>query len=179
MKALKILLIIVVVLVAVPLIAALFVGKTYQVEREVVIEQSRAEVFDYVKYLKNQDYYSVWSMRDPDMKKTFEGTDGTVGFVAGWESSNDEVGVGEQEILAIDEGKRIDYELRFMKPFEASDKAYMLFEDAGPGATKVKWGFDGDMDYPMNLLLVLMDFEEMLGADLQQGLDNLKKQLES
>jgi hypothetical protein len=37
-------------------------------------------------------------MMDPDMKKTYRGTDGTVGFVSEWESNKKDVGTGEQEI---------------------------------------------------------------------------------
>ena len=50
---------------------------------------------------------------DPDMKKTYRGTDGTVGFVSAWDSEKDDVGKGEQEIIKITDGERIDYELRF------------------------------------------------------------------
>jgi hypothetical protein len=35
------------------------------------------------------------------------------------------------------------------------------------------------MKYPMNLMLLFMDMEGMLGGDLEQGLTNLKGVLES
>ena len=75
---------------------------------------SEDEVFDYVKYLKNQDNFSKWASMDPDMQKTYRGTDVTVGFVSAWASDNPDVGVGEQEIKAITAGQRIDFELRFI-----------------------------------------------------------------
>jgi hypothetical protein len=112
------------------------------------------------------------------MKKTFTGTDGTVGAIAGWDSKDKNVGVGEQEIKKIVEGKRIDFELRFKVPFESTDNAYMITEAVSTNQTKVKWGFDGKMPYPMNLMLPIMNMEEMLGKDLQDGLNNLKAVLE-
>ena len=45
--------------------------------------------------------------------------------------------------------------------------------------TKVSWGFKGHMNYPTNLMLVLMDFEKIIGDDLQIGLDKLKINLEN
>ncbi len=30
------------------------------------------------------------------------------------------------------------------------------------------------MDYPMNLMFLFMDFEKIIGGNLQTGLDNLK-----
>jgi hypothetical protein len=54
----------------------------------------------------------------------------------------------------------------------------MITEAISPNQTKVKWGFDGKMPYPMNLMLPIMNMEEMLGKDLQDGLNNLKAVLE-
>lgn len=178
MKALKKILLVIVVLVAIVLIMAAFTKKNYAVERQIVISKPKQEVFDYVKHLKNQDSYSKWAMMDPAMKKTYTGTDGTVGFVSAWDSDKKDVGKGEQEIKKITEGERVDFELRFIKPFEATEHAYMLTEAVSPSETKVKWGFDGHMAYPMNLMLLWMDFEKMIGDDLQTGLTNLKSNLE-
>ncbi len=178
MKILKSILLAVAALVAITLVVALFIDQDYHVEREIVINQPKQEVFNYVKYLKNQDNYSKWATMDSEMKKTYTGTDGTVGFVSRWESTNEEVGVGEQEIKGITEGEKLDFELRFYEPFEATDKAFMTTESLSDNSTKVKWGFNGHMAYPMNLMLLFINMEEMLGNDLQQGLDNLKTVLE-
>ncbi|WKV12378.1 SRPBCC family protein [Marivirga harenae] len=179
MKILKIIGIAILGFIILALIVGAFTEKDYAVEREIVINKSQSEVFDYVKYLKNQDNFSKWSTMDPHMKKEYKGVDGTVGFMSSWESDSSDVGVGEQEILSIEEGKRIDYALRFFEPFESSEKAYIEVESVGDNQTKVIWGFKGRMDYPMNLMLLAMDFEAMLGADFEYGLQELKKILES
>ncbi|TRW95906.1 SRPBCC family protein [Flavobacterium gawalongense] len=165
-------------IIALALLIALFLPKEYAVEREITINQPKDSVFNYVKYLKNQDIFSVWNRKDPKMIKTFSGTDGTIGFVYSWNSQDKNVGVGEQEIKKIIEGERIDFELRFKVPFESTDNAYMITEAISSNQTKVKWGFDGKMPYPMNLMLPIMNMEEMLGKDLQDGLNNLKVVLE-
>lgn len=178
MKILKKILITLAILIAIPFIVALFVKKDYAVEREIVINTPKSEVFEYVKYLKNQDNYSKWATMDPEMKTSFRGTDGTEGFVSAWESQNKDVGKGEQEIIKITEGERIDYELRFIEPFESNDLAYMITEEISEHETKVKWGIKGAMKYPINLMLLVMDFDKMLGDDLEYGLDKLKRLLE-
>ncbi len=174
----KKILVTIIIIIAIPLVVAMFVKKEYSVEREIVINKPKQEVFDYVKYLKNQDNYSKWATMDPAMKKTYRGTDGTVGFVSAWESENEDVGTGEQEIIKITEGERIDFELRFIKPFEATEPAYMTTEKIAENQTKVKWGFRGHMNYPMNLMMLFMDFEKMIGDDLETGLRKLKTELE-
>jgi hypothetical protein len=178
MKVLKKIFLFFVLLITVFLLIAAFSKKNYGVEKEIVINKPGQQVFDYIKHLKNQDNYSKWAMMDPAMKKTYTGTDGTAGFISAWDSDKKDVGKGEQEIKKITEGERIDFELRFYKPFESTEAAYMTTEAISPTATRVKWGFNGHMDYPMNLMLLFMNFEKMIGDDLQTGLSRLKGNLE-
>lgn len=178
MKILKTILYIVLGLVAVVLIVALFVKKDFSVEREITIHRPKSEVFDYVKFLKNQENYGVWYARDPGMKREYRGTDGTAGFVAAWDSESKDVGKGEQEITKITEGERIDSELRFSEPFESTSPAYMITESAGENETIVKWGFTGRMNYPMNIMLLFVDMNDAAGKDFETGLNNLKDILE-
>jgi hypothetical protein len=179
MKIIKRILFALLGLIAVALIAALFMPKDYSVEREISINQPKDSVFNYVKYLKNQNNFSVWAKTDPAMKKTFSGVDGTVGAISTWESKNENIGIGEQEIKKITEGERIDFELRFKSPFEATEEAYMTTEAISASETKVKWRFNGGIDYPMNLMLPFMGMDEMIGKDLETGLANLKVILEN
>lgn len=178
MKILKTILLSLLGIVVLLLIVAALVTKEYKISREITIAKPKQEVFDYVKLLKNQNNYSVWATADPDMIKEFRGTDGTIGFVSAWDSKVKDVGKGEQEIIGITEGQRIDYELRFILPMQSKDHAYMTTEAMSEGTTKVKWGFNGKMDYPTNLMLLFLDFDEMLGPDLDQGLSKLKTLLE-
>lgn len=177
-KVLKILGISLLVLIGLWLIAALFAPNSYHVERDIVVNRPVSEVYDYARFLKNQDEYSVWTDIDPKMKRHFRGTDGTVGFVSGWDSENDEAGAGEQEIVKMDSLNRIDYALRFSRPFESQMNAFMAFEAIGPDQTKVRWGAFGDIPYPMNAMALLMDMEDMIGDDYAQGLKRMRDNLE-
>ncbi len=178
MKILKKILTFLGIFIGLVLIAAIFVRKDYSVEREIVINKPKQQVFDYLKLLKNQDNYSKWAMMDSKMKKEYTGTDGTVGFISAWDSENDEVGSGEQEITKITEGERIDFQLRFQKPIKSSSPAYMTTESLSDSTTKVKWGMKGTMVYPTNAVLLFMDISEILGRDLTTGLTTLKGVLE-
>ncbi len=161
------------------LIVALFVKKEYTIEREMVIEKPRQTVYDYIKYLKNQDQFSKWANMDPAMKKAYRGKDGAVGFVSAWESENSSVGKGEQEIKKAS-GWLKD---RYRTPFHETYTIHFLQlydHDGSPGInTKVKWNFNGKMNYPMNLMMLVMDMDEAIGNDLQAGLDNLKVIMEN
>jgi uncharacterized protein YndB with AHSA1/START domain len=176
MKILRGILFTILGVIALLLVIALFVNKEYAIEREIVINKPKAEVFDYIKHIKNQDTYSVWNMMDPDKKQTFTGIDGTAGFIYAWDGNSD-VGAGEQEITKVDEGNRIDMELRFERPMEGVAFAYMATEDGGNGATKVKWGMTGKSSYPMNIMNLMTD--SMMGDGLEKGLVNMKTNLEN
>jgi hypothetical protein len=147
-----------------------------KIEKSIEISRSSREVFDYLKYTRNQDNFSVWNMADPSMKKDYQGTDGTVGHIYRWDSANKNVGAGEQEIIGIDEGKKIGYELRFFRPMRNVGKSYFLINGKGESFTSVIWTFDSPMKFPYSLLAPV--FKKMMGKDLEKGLTNLKTILE-
>lgn len=175
MKFLKGLLIVIAALIILVLVSALFMDKKYVIEREITIRKPKAEVFEYIKHIDNQDNFSKWNMADPNKKTDKKGTDGTVGYKYAWDG-NDDVGAGEQEITKITEGERIDTALRFKRPWEGTANAYMATEAITATSTKVKWGMYGESSYPMNITNFMS--EMMLGGDLETGLTNLKTILE-
>ena len=172
MKIIKYILIILGILIALFLIVPLFLSNNYAVEKSITISRPKTQVFDYIKYLKNQNNYSKWGSMDTAMKKTFTGTDATPGFVAAWESDNKNVGKGAQEIKKIND-TRIDYELRFEKPMKDVADAYMSADSVAIDKTLVKWQISGYMKYPFNIMGLFMD--KIIGKDLEIGLQNLKK----
>jgi hypothetical protein len=167
-----------IVIIGVVLISALFIEEDYTVTRSIEIIKSQKEIFDYLKFLKNQDEFSIWSKIDPNMKKSYQGIDGGIGFISSWDSVNEDVGKGEQEIIKLTPTTRIDFELRFIEPFEATHDAYFILEQINDNYTKIIWGFDGRMEYPMNIISLFMNMDSMLGPDLRQGLINLKEIME-
>jgi len=170
-------LIVIVLIVAAVLIAAMFAGKEMNIERKVLIDKPLNEVFDYLKFVRNQDHFSVWNMTDPNMNKYYKGTDGEVGYVYSWDSpTNKNVGAGEQVILSIEEGKNIQYEVRFSRPMKNVAKSGFVFEKVSENQTHVLWGFYSPAKFPMNVMKGVM--EKMLGKDLEKSLGNLKNVLE-
>ena len=160
------------------MVIALFVDNDYNVENQILIQQPKEDVFTYVKSIQNQDKFSNWANIDPNIKKSYSGTDRSASFVSAWESDHPEVGKGEQEIIKITEGQRIDFEFRFFEPFAGVYTGYMITEAVSAAETKVRWGFDGRMDYSFNLMLLTSSFQNTMKKDFGIGLQNLKEQLE-
>jgi hypothetical protein len=54
----------------------------------------------------------------------------------------------------------------------------MSVEAVNVDQTRVQWIFNGKMKYPMNLMLLFINIEKMIGKDLEEGLKKLKSLLE-
>lgn len=162
-------------IIALLFIIALFMRKDYNIHREIIINAPKQKVYDYLKHLKNQDNFNKWVMTDPSMKRDFKGTDGTVGFIYGW-NGNKKAGEGELEITALEEGKRIETEIRFIRPFAGLSHASTVITAVSADQTKIVWGNKSFMKYPLNLMLSMI--EKMLAKDMDISLQNLKNILE-
>lgn len=158
-------------------VLALLAPKSYDVSRSIEIGKPKAIVFDNVKYLKKQQEWSPWAKKDPNMEKKFTGVDGEVGAISYW-NGNKDVGEGEQEITRIIEGKRVEAELRFMKPFKSTSDSYLDLMELGNGKTTVTWGFKGENKFPMSIMMLFMNMDKAVGKDFEEGLRNLKSILE-
>ena len=159
------------------LVLALIAPKSYEVSRTIVVNKPVSEVFKFLTYLKNQEIWSPWEKKDPNMKKTFSGTDGTVGAISAW-IGNKDVGEGEQEIISIEENKTIKSKLRFFKPWKSESDAFLRTEEVDKG-TKITWGFSGINKIPTNIFLLFTNMDKAVGKDFEEGLANLKKHLEN
>ena len=157
------------------LLIAIFMKRKHSVNREIIINAPRQKVFDYLKLLKNQEQFNKGAMADPDRKREFKGTDGTVGYIYAW-SGNKNAGEGEKEIKNIIEGKRIETEIRFVKPMATSAYIIMETESLSDEQTKVYWSNAGTLKYPLNIMVPMV--EKMITKDMDSSLLNLKNILE-
>jgi uncharacterized protein YndB with AHSA1/START domain len=163
-------------LIGLVLLTALFIKKEYKVERVIIIDQPVERVFDYILYLNHQHNYNKWWMADPHVKLELKGKDGTIGYIVCWDSFNNQLGKGEQEIKSIDVNHRIDFEIRFIRPFSNIAQVYMTTEPITDDITRFKWGFIGKNKFPLTLMNPLMD--KLIGKDLAKSAANLKEILE-
>src|ERR1039458_6731556 len=134
-------------IIALLFIIGLFTTREHYVKREIIINAPLQKVFDYAKLLKNQDEWNKNAKGDPDKKEGFKGTDGKVGFIISF-SGNKNVGKGQKEIMNIIEGKRIETEMRFVKPMTFTASLIMNTESLSDNQTKITLSHDGILKYP-------------------------------
>ena len=157
------------------LLMALFMKREHYVRREIIINAPRQKVFDYLKLLKNQDEFNKHAMAGPGRKREFKGTDGTVGYIYAW-SGDKNAGVGEKEIKNLIEGKRIETQIRFVKPIQAIANIVMETESLSDNQTRVSWSNAGVLKYPINIMVPMM--QKHVTKDMDTSLATLKNILE-
>ena len=175
MNILITILLVLICIIALLLIIGLFTKKEHDVKREIIINAPLQKVFDYAKLLKNEDEWNKNEKTDPNKIQEFRGKDGTVGFIIAF-SGNKNVGVGEKEITNIVGEKRIEIEMRFVKPLGFTATLIMDTESFSDNQTKVNLSHTGTMKYPLSIMIPI--FEKMFAKQMDISLSNLKNILE-
>jgi hypothetical protein len=172
MKILKKVLITLVALLAIVLLIAAILPKTFHAGSELIINKNSDEVFNYIKQIKKQGEYDNWSRQDPNIQREYSGEDGTVGFTYTWKS--DKVGNGKQVITNVLEGKRVEMDLYFNGEGQAN-KSFIAVDSVAQNQSKVTWEIDGKIPFPFNIFTLFYDMNE----DFKEGLINMKANLEN
>ena len=175
MNTLITILLVVAGIIALLLIIAIFMKREHYVRREIIINAPVQQVFDFLKLLKNQDKFNKWAATDPNRKWEYKGTDGTVGFIIAW-NGNKNAGEGEKEIMKIVEGKRIETQIRFVRPMTTTANVIMETESLSDHQTKVYLTNAGTLKYPMNIFIPMA--EKKFPKDMDASLSTLKNILE-
>jgi hypothetical protein len=75
-------------------------------------------------------------------------------------------------ILESRPGELVSIQLQFFEPFAATNEArFELAESAG--GTRVRWSMEGRNDFLGKAISLVMDMDEMVGAQFERGLADL------
>lgn len=165
---------IVVGLIALVLIVAAAAGTGWSYEKSIVIGAPPERVWENVRSLGAMNRWNPWMDRDPHIKTTFSGTDGTPGARFSWESEVKNVGAGSQTIVKVTPNAEMDTRIDFLRPFKGTGDGYVKVWEEG-GATKVVWGIVSSTPYPMNIIKLFGVIERNMDKDFGIGLGKLKR----
>ena len=147
---------------------------SFEHTRSIAIAAPPAAVHALVADLRAWTKWSPWEGLDPDLKRTYSGSDSGVGARYAWVGKKS--GEGSMLITSV-ASDRIALDLDFVKPFKANNKVIFRFEPDGNG-TRVTWTMSGTR----NMLLAVMGklfFDAMIGRDFDKGLAKLKALVEA
>lgn len=171
--------VVLIAIVSVAAVVALFTRDKYTLLRSVVIRKSSHDVFEYIRLNRNQKSYSKWLSLDPKTKIEYRGSqDGTPGAILAFSSNDKKAGTGEWETKKVSPDTGIEFELRFLEPFEFTANGEFQTKALNSQETEVTWIYNSGMKWPMNFMLLFMDMDKLVGNDIQISLENLKNVLE-
>ena len=145
----------------------------FRIERSIHIDAPAPVVFAQVNDFHRWDAWSPWAKLDPSMTKKIEGPPQGVGATYSW-TGNDQVGAGRMTILSSQPPDKVDIELEFLRPWQATNKAIFLLlpEDDG---TKVIWAMEGTNNFMAKAAGLFVDIDALIGKDFEKGLADMKK----
>lgn len=175
-------LIIIGAIIALLLIIPAFMPSSVQVERSIEIEAPVELVFDQVVDLKKNFNWSPWAEKDTAMEVTWGETTSGIGASYSW-TGNDEVGSGTMTIAEVQENAFIRNDLDFGDMGKGTgtwkfESVTAEGEENGTPVTKVTWGMDSELEWPIGRYLGPM-MDGWVGPDFEKGLANLKEVAES
>ncbi len=179
-KAIKIVGMVVVGVVALFAIVAAFLSPRSHIERSIVVNAQPSAIFQQINGFKNINKWSPWMEKDPNTTTSFEGPEAGVGAKMNWQSK--ELGNGSQWIIESDENKHLKTGMQFVD-FDGTYTSDINLEPV-EGGTKVTWTYDGDVSgsgMASSIMGKIMGqfMDGMMGPDYERGLTKLKAVAES
>ena len=171
-RALAIAAAVIVVLVGGVLVAASLQPDALVVSRSTTIQAPPEAIYPLIADFKRWRAWSPYEDKDPGMRRSFAGAESGVGAAYAWEGDG-EVGAGRMEIVEAAPPGRVTLQLDFSRPFEAHNSVDFTLAPK-PGGTEAAWTMRGPMPFLSKVMCLFIDMDQMIGADFEKGLANLK-----
>ncbi|MET2983903.1 SRPBCC family protein [Aureibaculum conchae] len=172
MKALKYILLLLLLIIVAGSIYVATLENTYNVQRTKVIHAPEDVVFNMVNDYKTWPSWSPWLGQDPETKLTYGEKASGVGASYAWQSENVDVGEGSMETLSTEKDS-ISQKITFIKPWESTSNVYWNFKKVDKG-TAVTWGMKGDLDFMSKAFMAFNGgMDKQIGPDYERGLEKL------
>lgn len=148
----------------------------YHVERKLAVAAPPELVFGVLNDLHQFAgvmvlFGSPWEQLDPNMQKTFEGPAAGVGQSYAW--SGKKVGKGKMTIEESVPGQKVGMKLEFVEPMKSTATCVLTLSGT-PTGSFVTWSMEGNHNFIGKALGMVMNMDNMLGADIEKGLAQLK-----
>lgn len=146
------------------------------ITRSTTIQAPAGAAFPLVNDFHAWNGWSPYEKLDPQMKRTFSGAESGQGAVYEWDG-NANVGQGRMEILESKPNEKVLIQLDFLRPMEGHNQAEFDFKEQ-PDGTQVSWTMRGPATFLSKVMMVFIDFDQMIGKDFESGLAALKEKAE-
>ena len=147
----------------------------FSITRTAVLDAPAPAVFTQLEDFRHWRNWSVWEQIDPDMQRSFTGAERGVGAHYAW-SSNAKAGAGSMEIIDASAGRQVVIDLRFLKPFRATNPTVITLEPLQGGRTEVTWRMTGQRGALMRALSRVVKMDDALAHQIDETLAALGRE---
>lgn len=151
--------------------AAITQPDSFRVQRATTIDAPAEKLVGILTDLRRGAEWSPYEKKDPAMKKTFSGPASGPGAKLEWDGNGD-VGAGSLTVADVTPTK-VTLNLAMTRPMNANNVVEYTFAPQG-NATTMTWAMHGPMPLISKVICVFMNFDKMIGADMERGLKDLK-----
>ena len=174
MRILKIIGIFIVLVIALYLVACMMGPKRVDAERSTTINAPVSLVYNTITDLATWKDWSYWTVQDTGMQITYG--DKTSGLGANYRWVDGKGETGKMEIVEAEPNQRMKSQIQFGNWPGYSNGEWTLTE--GEEGVNVSWHMTNDTDIPFLARAFLIKMDDMIGADFEKGLANLKEYVE-
>ena len=147
----------------------------FRIERSITINAEQDEIFDYISDFHNFINWSPYEI-DDSLQRIYSGNEKGLGSIYEW--SGKEMGTGRMEMIEVERPTLIKIKLDFSVPMEAHNIAeYKIVKEND--IIKVSWIMYVKNNFISKIFSTFIDMDKMVGGDFENGLQKLKKQLET
>lgn len=170
MKALKYILLLLLLIVVAGSIYIATLENNYNVKRTKVIDAPADVIFNKINEYKTWPEWSPWLGQDPEAKLTYGEKTSGVGASYIW--TGDIMGEGNMETLSVSMDS-ISQRITFIKPWESTSNVSWKLKPTENG-TEVTWSMNGEMDFMFKAAMAFKGgMDEQIGPDFEMGLMKL------
>ena len=144
----------------------------FSITRTSVLDAPAPAVFSQLEDFRRWPAWSVWEQTDPGMERRYSGPERGVGSRYEW-SGNAKAGAGSMEITGASAGRQVLIELRFLKPFRATNPTVITLAPVDGARTEVTWTMTGTRGALMRTLSRIVKMDDVLAGQIDQSLEAL------
>lgn len=153
-------------------------GKEFEINRTVVINRPKDEVFNVVRQLRKEHLWIPWFQKDFNGILKYSGEDGKMDALLYWKGHKT-FHEGTQKITKINQGKIIETKILVVKPLRMVLIEYKGLKEIDENKTKIVWGIKGGLAFPLSVMALIYPVDKAYGEKLEEGLKNLKVFMET
>lgn len=149
---------------------------TFEISRSTGISATAGALHRLIDDFHEWPRWSPWEDLDPDLQRTYSGSDQGVGARYAWKG-NRKAGEGSM-LITGSTPEQVDIEVAFVKPFRNTNQVTFTLTPTGD-ATEVGWTMRGERTGLWGLIGRLMPMDRLIGRDFEKGLVRLMTVAES